>query len=136
LVETIVASTILFSCIAAAALSYNTAVNLTNKLNATIAANAALAQIQKEIKRHLFDGEKTGEQALTDGTKYFWQAAIKRSSPTILRQNDDITGSPMLGSFQVQLIEVKLTITKEMGTRIIDFPYRYKELIWEHRKRR
>jgi hypothetical protein len=135
LVETIVAATILFTCIAAAAFSYNTAIRLTGRLNATISSAAALSDIQKEIKPHLFNGEKSGRGELADGAGYFWQAVRQRSSPTILRQDDEFSGGPLYGRFQVELVAVALTITQQMENRNIEFPFEYKELIWKRNQR-
>lgn len=136
LVETIVAATILFSCIAAAALSYNTAVNLTNKLNAGIACGAALRDIQQEIKTRLFDGENTGGAMLANGMAYAWQAVRKRSSPTILREDDLFPGGLAPGAFQVELAEVALVITWNPDNRPQKFPFEYTELVWQQRTSR
>lgn len=136
LVETLVAATILFTSIAAAALSYNTAINLTYRLNAAVASGIALSDIQKEIKSHLFEEKNNGRGSLADGTGYAWQADRERSSPTILRQNDGFADGPVYGGFQVELVAVSLTITRQIAHRKIEYPFEYKELVWKQRTRR
>lgn len=135
--ETIVAATILFTALAAAAFSYNSAVNLTRKLNITIAAGAALPEIQREIKFRLFEGESEGEQRSANGVHYFWHAETQKKSPTILGENSMGTDGLMYGRFQVALVAVTLTIigdkTGDEESRYRQLPVEYRELVWQPR---
>jgi type II secretory pathway pseudopilin PulG len=131
LVETLVASTILFACLAAAALSYNTAVNLTHKLNSTVAVGIARNDIQAAIKSHLFDGVTSGNRQSDDGAlHYAWQARLQRASRTILRRDHDFGGELVYGGFNIELYTVEIVVTPAHTESPQQSRFEYMELVW------
>jgi type II secretory pathway pseudopilin PulG len=131
LVETLVASTILFACLAAAALSYNTAVNLTHKLNSTVTVGIARNDIQEAVKSHLFDGVTSGERQSDDGAlHYAWQARLQRASRTILRRDYDFGGELVYGGFNIQLYAVEIVVTSTHVNSPQQSRFEYTELVW------
>ncbi len=130
LIETLVAAVILFTCLAAASISYNTAVNLTKKLNSTIDIDTAVSDIREKVKAGLFNGELKGEASFSAGLKYSWEAVARKSSPTILGDNDEMTGGLQYGQFQITLYAVNLIVTAIQHEQPHNVRFEYNELVW------
>jgi Tfp pilus assembly protein PilE len=131
LVETLVAGVILFTCLAAAAVSYNTAVNLTNKLNATIAVATAVPDIRNEVKQQLFDRKFSGEAQFSETLNFSWQASEKRSARTITGTGYERGEGLDYGRFRISLYEVALTVWPSDAHSSYASRYEYTELVWQ-----
>jgi len=125
-----VAAVILFTCLSAAALSYNTAVNLSNKLNATVLINRAVPEIRNNLKDRLFNGEMEGQAVFSERLKFTWKAVKQRAGRTIFQAADPYTGAPNYGRFQVVLYSVDLEISLARKDSSHRARYEYTELLW------
>ena len=131
LVETLVAAVILFTCLAAAAVSYNTAVNLANKLNATTAISAAVPDIRDRVKIHLFNQETEGTQTFSEDLAFSWQAKQRSSARTIVGTGDGPDSGLESGRFEITLYEIDLLVTLSRNGRDHASRYAYTELVWQ-----
>lgn len=135
LVEILVASVILFTCLGAAAVSYNTAVNLAQKLDETIAVSSAMPHIREQIKTHLFQGTLSGTITHAGDPVILWQAAEHLSGFTLstVDESSDRLFEP--GRFRIILYTVTLTGRSGQLDNAYSQVYTYTELVWEERYR-
>jgi type II secretory pathway pseudopilin PulG len=135
LVEILVASVILFTCLGAAAISYNTAVNLAQKLDETIAVSSAMPRIREQIKTQLFQGTLSGTIVHPGDPVILWQAAERQSAFTLstVDESPDRLFEP--GRFRLILYTVTLTGRSGQLDNAYSQVYTYTELVWEERYR-
>ena len=130
LVETLVAAVILFTCLAAASLSYNTAAGLAGRLDATVEIATEAASIRDSVTESLFAGRTEGVARYAENIEYAWLAEEKRSSRTVTGGFDELTGEIQYGRFHVTLYSVELVVTLERYGRRHNARYEYHELVW------
>jgi prepilin-type N-terminal cleavage/methylation domain-containing protein len=134
LVETIVAAVILFTCSAAAALSYNTAVNLARKLNATIAIATVIPDTRDQIREQLFEGKFQGEFAIPMNPGELtvsWQAVDENSALTVAGLSETRANALERGNFRIFLYRVDLMGMIGTGEFEYSMQYTYTELVWQ-----
>jgi len=128
-----VASVILFTCLGAAAVSYNTAVNLAQKLDETIAVSSAMPGIREQIKTQLFQGTFKGTITHAGDQVILWQAAERQSAFTLSTVDDSSGQIFEPGRFRIILYTVTLTGRSGQVDTAYSQVYTYTELVWEER---
>lgn len=131
LVETLVASVILFTCLAAALIAYNSGLNSTAKMEARLAMLEAVPHIRWEVRNSLQVGRTKGQNPSGEGLDYRWEARLITSSRTVRRAYDDLLGGPDHGAFTLELYRVELVVTSRFAGRETVGDYDYLELVWK-----
>ena len=130
LVETIVASVILFTCLGAANLSYNTAMNLVSRTDSAIRIAAVQSDIRAVIRNQLFSGTLQGETRYAEDITYTWQAARRKWSRNIVGSSLETTGELEYGNFMLVLYHVSLTVNCTSNSQGRQSEFDYQELVW------
>ena len=130
LVETLVALVILLTCLAAASQSYNTAINLSNKLNSTVYIATTVPHIRNDIKKSLLSGEIKGDVKFSGDLNYSWIAEKRSSSRTITGPYDESTGGLEYGQFQITLYKINLMVAANLNEKQRKVSFEYMELVW------
>jgi len=131
LVETIVASVILFTCLGAATLSYNAAIDMAGRTDSIIRIAGVQADIRAAVRDKLFSGVTREEDIrYAEDITYTWRADRSRGSRNILGSSTETTGGLEYGNFNLTLYALSLTITYSQYGQNRQSGFDYKELVW------
>jgi hypothetical protein len=130
LVETIVASVILFTCLSAAALSYQTSVDLVTRAESAVRIASVLTEIRSQVREKITSGTLEGKDEYAPDVRFGWKAVLTREARNITGASEEITGGLEYGRFQMTLYSVTLVVTCQMYGRERVSDYEYQELTW------
>lgn len=132
LVETIVALVILFTCLGAASLSYNTAIDLVRRTDSVIQISDVQSDIRAIIRGQLFSGiTKEKDISYSDDITYSWESVRSKSSRNIIAYSQENLGELNYGKFYLSLYSVSLIINCINNGQSRQAEYNYQELIWD-----